>query len=363
MPEATRRLHLLEAADPQATPLTLAHLAHEAGQHGDAVLIAAGPTLPLEPVRECLGRDTSGVYALGTPDGRAWKALPALHRAAALANRAHGPFSQLVLWSPNMLGQPVTRWWVQRLAAGKLKVVVTHQSDDQHTRAWLKRLPRHAALGAVTDALVEWVTRCGGHAVETVSAFAPGRGHGDKQGTGSGTPSGPRRVLLVADPPARVSGMDAMLAVGLADEMLRPHGVRVNLIMPPGVDGATEVHHTSRALGQADRVVVEPAAAWPWRVLGDCDAALVLNSGAACSPNAITCALRSGKPTVAAESPVARTLIDNGVTGLIGAAGKPQRLAHRLVELLGDEALAARVGQAGQRAAEAWCGGQTVAAV
>jgi len=354
MPDAPPRLHILEAGDPQATPLTLAQLAHHvacaAGR--DAALIVAGPTLPRDAVAELFsGCDPAAVAVVGAPDGRSWKALPALRRAAAELREQRGPRAEVVLWSPGMLSQPLTRWWVSRQSP-QLTVMITHPPDPDATPAppaWAKRLPERARLVGVTDAVSEPLSRRIGRAVATCPAYAPAYTH-------EGIPPATRarcRALVVADPPARLPGMRAMLMVGLADEVLRQRGKRLQLVLPPGVLEAGEVLHTARALRREERAAIEPRAGWPWRVLPGCDAAVVLRSA---TPNAITCALRSGRPTVAEDSPAARALIDDGVTGLISEAGKPQRLAHRLVELLSDEALATRLGNAGKQAAEAWCG-------
>jgi len=358
-------LHLLEVSDPQATPLTLAHLASRLAQPGnaDAALVASGPTLAADQARALLqGVDPARVRVIAAPGGQACRALPAWHAAAKALRKSHDT-QGYTLWSPGMLEQPVMRWWLGRLGrvADMQRIVITHTLGVEARRSWLNHCPEAAQLIGVTDVISASLSRRTQRRVETIPAFAPASDAAPPR-PGSHTPSHTRNVLLVTDPADRVAAMHALLTVGMADEIVRQVGQRVRLIVPPRLDGLPEAMHTCRGMdpqGQGERMAVEPLAAMPWRVLKRCDAALVLSDRltASPSPNAITCALRSGVPTVAEDSPVTQLLIDHEQTGLIAAAGKPQRLAHRLVELLSDEPLAARLGNAGKQAAEGWCGG------
>ena len=63
-------------------------------------------------------------------------------------------------------------------------------------------------------------------------------------------------------------------------------------------------------------------------------------------------AMMLGKPAVVSDADGSRDLVESGANGFVVALDEDQAMANRIVELLNDAGLAARMGLAGRRRAE-----------
>lgn len=79
-----------------------------------------------------------------------------------------------------------------------------------------------------------------------------------------------------------------------------------------------------------------------------CDV-VVLSSWTEGLPVIVLEALAAGVPVVATAAGGTPEILDNGVNGFLVPVGKPAALASRIAELLGDDALRQRMGQAGRK--------------
>jgi glycosyltransferase involved in cell wall biosynthesis len=105
---------------------------------------------------------------------------------------------------------------------------------------------------------------------------------------------------------------------------------------------ARGVAHAFDFLGERDDVPARLAAADMF----------LLPSRSEAFPNAVLEAMASGLPVVASGVGGILELIDDGHTGLLTPAGDPVALADRLCTLMGDPALAARLGESARAQAE-----------
>jgi glycosyltransferase involved in cell wall biosynthesis len=84
------------------------------------------------------------------------------------------------------------------------------------------------------------------------------------------------------------------------------------------------------------------------RFLPCCDL-VILSSWTEGLPVIVLEALAAGVPVVATAAGGTPEIIDNGVNGFLVPVGKPAALAWRIAELLGNDALRHRMGQAGRK--------------
>jgi glycosyltransferase involved in cell wall biosynthesis len=116
-------------------------------------------------------------------------------------------------------------------------------------------------------------------------------------------------------------------------------------------DLRTALEDRARILGIEDRVVFLGFRTDIDGILGSCDL-VVLPSLYEGFPLSLIEAMAAGKPVVATDIGGTRELVVDGVTGLLVPPRAPRKLAEAVKKILGDRALANRLGEAGKERAE-----------
>ena len=105
----------------------------------------------------------------------------------------------------------------------------------------------------------------------------------------------------------------------------------------------------ARALGLADRVKFLGFRTDIPQVEAAFDIAVLSSVGCDASSASIKEAMALGKPVISSDIGGARSIIDDGVTGIIVTPGRPDELAGALKRLIDDPAAARAMGQEGRR--------------
>ena len=87
---------------------------------------------------------------------------------------------------------------------------------------------------------------------------------------------------------------------------------------------------------------------WHWRDVLPVVDVLLLTPDRPIQQRSVLWAMAAGVPVVATATPQLQGLLEPGRTALLAQPGKPRSIAARLDEMLGDPALAARLGAAAQ---------------
>lgn len=172
------------------------------------------------------------------------------------------------------------------------------------------------ATGEVDHPLLE---RCGADFALTVGRLAPGD---------------------------RYKGHDPLLE---ALAMLRRRGGGARLVVVGEGDDRRRLEARAAALGLADDVVFTGFVSEATRdALYEKAALFAMPSGGEGFGLVYLEAMRAGKPCLALRDSAAEEIVDDGETGALVAAGDVAALADALARLLGDRALAQRLGAAGR---------------
>ena len=174
-------------------------------------------------------------------------------------------------------------------------------------------------------------------------------------GGGGVDPASYQPAPLPPQPPLRVAVVTRMLwskGVDLAVEAVRrarARGAEVELSLYGAPDPSNPralTRETLQAWGQ------EPGIAWRGptskipAVWAEHHVCLLATRGGEGLPRALLEAAACGRGIVATDVPGCRTLVRDGVEGLLGAPGDPEPLAEALARLAADPALVARMGEA-----------------
>jgi colanic acid/amylovoran biosynthesis glycosyltransferase len=160
------------------------------------------------------------------------------------------------------------------------------------------------------------------------------------------TPNEPPIVVTVG----RLSPEKGQLVLLDAVRILRDRGIDVRARIVGGGPSAESLAARSAALGIADRVEFTGAIA-PDQVAAELDAADVfcLASFAEGIPVSVMEALARGLPVVTTYVGGVAELVEDGVTGCIVPAGRPDRVADAIGRLVQDASLRARVSEQGRQ--------------
>lgn len=120
-------------------------------------------------------------------------------------------------------------------------------------------------------------------------------------------------VALIADWPQAADAVRGITAVGLAAETGRP----LCMLVHPLARGVGRAVNIARAMGRANRVIVDDRAAPPWPCLAACDAAVVVDEAATGS----------------------RAIFEAAGLAVLGSADAPARLISRQLVLAYDARL------------------------
>jgi glycosyltransferase involved in cell wall biosynthesis len=351
-----RILHLIDPASPGGGPSTL-RLAAEAlprlprAQH-DVLIVGNGRHLDL--ARRC-GLDPCG--RLGAPLNRARMAAAALRSFLRAWERQRGRYDLLHAWTLPSAG-------LARLVADRRPVLAGAMVSHGACRSGRGlRLPaglrrRRPPVLAATPVVRAELTSAG-WPPELVSVLPPA--------ADAETISPEQRVLLrgawgadettfvvalLGEPAAWADGRFAISVMG----RVALTGKDVRLLLHPRATSESDLRRWLDKLGIGGFVVIDDAAAEPWRIAAGLDAALVASRRGsqfiepAVAP--ILWAMAGGVPVVAPTAGGGSGLIEEGITGLLYRAGDYNRAAARVLELYDDARGAARLGAAARASVE-----------
>ncbi|HWN81823.1 MAG TPA: glycosyltransferase family 4 protein, partial [Candidatus Udaeobacter sp.] len=183
--------------------------------------------------------------------------------------------------------------------------------------------------------------------VEAMAAGAPER---DRMRNLLGVPVACSLILTVANL-REPKGLDVLVATAERLAAARPAPLFVWLIAGTGPLAGDLAQDLARR-GLAERVRLIGFRADIPALLAACDL-FCLTSRREGVPISIVEAMAAGKAVVATDVGGTRELVLTGETGLLAPSGDDQALAEALLRLLGDRALAAAFGRAGQERARA----------
>ena len=151
---------------------------------------------------------------------------------------------------------------------------------------------------------------------------------------------------LLGEPPARLDGVLAMNALG----RVALSGKDVRLVLHHEATAPHDLRRWLGRLGLGNFVVVDDAAAEPWRVVAGLDAALVATrfGGGAAGPSVtpLLWAMAAGVPVVAEAAHAISGIIDDGTSGLLFEPGDINSAAACLLHLYDRGGEAAGIGDA-----------------
>lgn len=359
-------LHLIDSASAQACPTTLALLGDALRQSqglDQQVLLLGGKSLSQTAALAGLNgvqrvRIPAGWMRAGWPRGYRWISGRVYPGAAGPLRRrlqALGHLNVVHFWSPSTLAL------ASMFGLTPLVLTLTCAPDGQTTRSLCHlastRRSWPATVVTHSKAIVAQLVGAGVQTTEIrllQPRVEPSRLDAAQRQLirrSWGLESERAKVIaLLSDPPQVADTLDAIMAVGLAEESLAatgPGAPQLRLLVHP------QQHHRLRAQRMMDRfgvghcLIQDARLATPWRVLPACDAALALGpSGGGLS---LRWALAAGLPVVATATEA--EVLRDGQTALLGEAGKPKELAHRLHQLMLDPSLAQRLADGARRQA------------
>lgn len=339
-------LHLIDAASPSASPVTLALVAEmvrtgERGEH--RVVLLGGTALERAAITAGLGR--RDYQRISVPGGRALLGLP-------------GAWRQL-----RRMPQPdvVHAWSLETLALASLlwprtqRVHVLTLPPTRHEAQWLPRL-MNGNSGERTHVLS--LRRCwaadlvnAGLPADCITVLPPTAGTNvqmlaepDAVRSSWQLGDGPTKVVaLLSDPPAAADAQVATMAVALTQEAMSAGGWngRIVLLMHPQQRHRPRSQRMLHDQKMDVLLLQEPRLATPWQVLAGCDAAACFGQGA--GGLSLSWARTAGCPVVAGPEPAVLELVEHEATGLVAESGKAKALAHELCRIFTEPALQTRL--------------------
>lgn len=145
-------------------------------------------------------------------------------------------------------------------------------------------------------------------------------------------------VGLISDPPEVVNCVNAHMAAGLADQILRSKGVPVMLVVHPQQMNIDQSMAAGRALDMKETLRIDPRVACPWELLPGCDVALAMENTGGGLP--LLWAMAANVPIIGEANHAISEIVEDRHSALLAKPGIPKALTHRLVQIATDKQLA-----------------------
>jgi hypothetical protein len=339
-----RILHLLDSAGPQACATTLALLSDSFGRlasHEQSLLLLGGTSLLRAAESVGLKRDhTTRVQIVGVPHGQAVLG----YTSARQRLRSVGKIDMVHCWSLGTLTLASMLLWREKVR----RVLTLTAEPDARSKRWLRALI--SASGPVTilctSATIRHALVSSGVPESCVRTLRPSIdlsrvAHAQRQALREKWKL-PRPDTLVitplSDPAPAADATLALWPAGLAAQTLTDGYDRIRLLLHPRQANRLRARRTQRGMGRESFIIEDAGLDEPWNVLPGCDVAM------ACGPTtgglSVLWAMASNVPIVGEATYALSEVLEDRHSALLSKPGQPRLVAHRLRQLMDDQALA-----------------------
>ena len=351
--------HLIDSHPDSATPMTLALLDDLVGAMTGVSSTVCVVGRRAAQMAQSVGMDQYAMLKVAGSNPllavRAWRQYV----------RENGPFDLVHAWSLRSLALGL-------VATPRARCVATLTFPPRRIQKWwwLRRLVRRRSTVLFPiSRTVERALLAAGWDAGRISVIEPGlnpvrqsSATRDVQRLAWGA-ADPDTVLvgLLGDPPTAADAWRGLLIVDLLSET----GRSARLVYHPAAHGAQRARRAAERVGHGDRIIFEPAMGRPWRVLGACDVALMLQTAygqaaaasgtwptAADGAAALLWAMASGVPIVGPDCGVASQWLEDGRSACLAPPASTRQLAHAMGRLCQEPGLGRPLAAAARRIVE-----------
>lgn len=334
-----RVLHLFDASDVSLPHARLALLAQSigrlAGVEQDVCLLG---NRDLETAAQSLG--ISARWRFNVAGKHAAAGYFSVRRALRGLS-----YDLIHCWSSGAMGAATL---AVLLAPRTPRVVTVTQPPTRCQAHWARMLSSEAPSTTTWLPISQTLARelkSGGVAASAVHVLRPGIdmglvNHSERQVVRDslGAEKNTLVVALISDPPEVVNCVNAHMAVGLADQILRASGVRAMLVVHPQQKAIDQSMAAGRELGLADTLVIDERVACPWSLLPGCDVALAMENTAGGLP--LLWAMAANVPIIGEANYAISEIVEDRHSALLAKPGIPKAITHRLTQIANDKQLA-----------------------
>lgn len=334
-----RVLHLFDASDISLPHARLALLAQSMGRLGDVQqdLCLLG-NRDLEAAAQTLGMTARWRFTVAGK--HATSGYFSVRRALCRES-----YDLIHCWSSDAMGAATLALLV---APRTPRVVTITQPASKSQAHWARMFTREASASTTYLPISQTLGRSlkeGGVDPQAVHVLRPGIDmglveHKNRQAIRDSLGAQPETILvgLFSDPPEVVNCVNAHMAVGLADQILRAKGIRALLVVHPQQKGVDRTMAAARELGLADTLVIDERVACPWSLLPGCDIALAMEDTSGGLP--LLWAMAANTPIIGEANYAISEIVEDRHSALLAKPNIPKSITHRLVQLATDKQLA-----------------------